>query len=73
MRLQVTVKSQAKKNSVQQLSPTSFQVSTTASPIDNQANLAVIKLLAQHLHLKKSQIHLRQGAKSKSKVFEIIP
>jgi len=43
-----------------------------AAAIDNKANQAAIKVLAKSLKIKKNQIFLVSGIKSKEKVFEII-
>lgn len=71
MKITVLVQAQAKQNSVITLSFTHFKVKTTAPARENKANVAVIKLLSQHLHLKKSQIHLISGTTSKTKIFQI--
>ncbi len=41
-------------------------------PQEGKANRAVIKALANHLKIKKTQIFLIRGEKSKNKVLEII-
>jgi uncharacterized protein len=40
-------------------------------PIEGRANEAVIKCLAKHFRVSKSQVELVQGAKSKVKLFRI--
>ena len=42
------------------------------SAIENKANKAAIKALAKFLKIKKNQIFLLKGAKSKEKTFEIL-
>jgi hypothetical protein len=41
-------------------------------PQEGKANKAVIEALADHLKIKKNQVILIHGEKSKNKVFEII-
>jgi uncharacterized protein YggU (UPF0235/DUF167 family) len=48
-----------------------LKVHTTAAPTDGQANEAVIKLLARHLGIPKSQIKLLRGVAGRDKVFAI--
>lgn len=43
-----------------------------AAAIENKANQAAIKALAKFLKIKKNQIFLVSGAKSKEKTFEIL-
>jgi uncharacterized protein YggU (UPF0235/DUF167 family) len=43
-----------------------------AAAIESKANQAAIKILAKSLGIKKNQIFLVSGTKSKEKVFEII-
>lgn len=42
------------------------------APLEGKANKAVIEALADHLKIKKGQVILIRGEKSKNKVFEII-
>ena len=47
------------------------KVKVTAPPVDGEANKAVIKLLAQELGLKKSQIAIIRGQRSRIKTIEL--
>lgn len=40
-------------------------------PIDGRANAAIINALAKHFNLKRSDVILASGEKSKNKIFEI--
>ena len=71
--LHVTVKAQARRDQVTTIDATHFQVTTTKPAQDNKANLAVIKLLAEHLHLPKSRLLLTHGDTSKYKQIKILP
>ncbi len=48
-----------------------IHVYVNAPPLEGKANSAVIEALAKHFKLKKSQIVLVSGSKSKQKIFEI--
>lgn len=48
-----------------------LHVYVNAPPLEGKANRAVVEALADHFKLKKSQIELISGAKSKNKLFEI--
>lgn len=77
-RIAVRVTPRSKRNTVSEGAPSSskeqqrqFQVHVTAVPEDGKANAAVIKLLAKHLGIAKSQIALVRGAMHRDKVFDI--
>lgn len=71
MQINVRVMPRAKLNKITQESPGNFKVHTTTAPTDGKANEAVIKLLADHLGVPKSQIELIRGGTSRDKVFAI--
>jgi uncharacterized protein len=48
-----------------------FKVKVTAPPVEGAANEACIKLLADKLGLKKSQMEISSGAKSRKKTVMI--
>ena len=48
-----------------------FKVKVTAPPVEGAANEACIKLLARELGLKKSQMEISSGAKSRKKTVMI--
>jgi len=47
------------------------KVYVTALPVDNKANKAVIKALADYLNTKKKSINIVKGTHSRNKVIEI--
>ena len=51
---------------------TIYHVYTTSKPIDGQANVIIIELMAQYLWYKKYQMRLVSWHKSKHKVIEKI-
>jgi uncharacterized protein (TIGR00251 family) len=48
-----------------------LKVAVTAPPEDGRANQALVEALRDALHLKRSQVELLGGAKSKQKTFLI--
>ena len=73
MKIFVRAKPKAYTNKVLELSPNTFEIHVTAPPVDGQANRAILELLAEHLHVSKSQIVLKSGLTSRTKLFEINP
>lgn len=68
----VTVSPGARLNKVEQLGEFSFKVKTTAPARENKANEKTVKLLSKHLKVRKSQLILVAGSKSKQKIFRIL-
>lgn len=50
-----------------------LHVYVSAPPLEGKANKAVVKAIADHFNVKRSQVQLVSGAKSKQKVIEIHP
>ena len=48
-----------------------FKVYVTALPVNGKANKSVIKVLAEYLKVKKRNIKIIKGNKSKEKIIEI--
>lgn len=48
-----------------------LQVSINAPPVDGAANKAVIKFLAKELGLRKAQVEIISGAKSRLKILDL--
>lgn len=71
MKISVRVKPKARQNLVEEISKSTFKVSTTAPATDNKANQAVIKLLAEHFGVSQSKIQLIAGQKVRDKIFEV--
>ncbi len=72
IKLSVNVIPKASRNKVEQLGEQQYKVWVTAVPEDGKANAAVIKLLAKHLGVTKSQLEILSGANSRTKVIEVI-
>ena len=46
-------------------------VRVTAAPVDGAANVALLRVVAKHLHLPSGAVRLVSGRASKSKVIEV--
>ena len=71
MKIQVSVKTNAKKELVQVLDAKHFAVHVTQSPEKGKANEAILKALSKYLGISPSRIVLLRGERSRSKTFEI--
>jgi uncharacterized protein YggU (UPF0235/DUF167 family) len=70
-RLEVRVIPRARRNEVSVGSDGRLVVRVTAGPVDEQANLAVRKLVADHLGVRASRIEIVRGRHSRDKVLSI--
>jgi len=69
-RLNVRVAPNAKQNKIVS-EPNRLKVYLTVPPIEGKANKALIKLLAEHFKIKKNQITIVKGKKSRDKVLRV--
>ena len=67
----ISVKPQAKKESVIKFADGEYRVSVHPPAQDNQANQAVVKLLAEHFSVPRSAITILRGDASRKKLIEI--
>ena len=72
MKYQVIAHPNAKKSQVKKDKHGQLHVCVTQPAQDGKANRAIIKVLADYLKIKKSQIFLDSGARSKQKTFLVI-
>jgi uncharacterized protein (TIGR00251 family) len=70
MKIQVKVKPSSRIEEVSQESD-SFIIRVKDPPREGKANLAVIKLLAEHFGVPKSRVRIVSGLRSRSKVIEV--
>lgn len=73
MKLQITLKPNAKQEKVEKISATEFRVAVKAPPLEGKANLALVKLLAKYFQVPQSSIRIISGLKSKRKLVEVQP
>ena len=71
MKYEVLVKPGSKKEGVEEIDGL-LVVRTHARAHDGEANKAVVKLLAKHFKIAKSQIEIKSGLKSKHKIVEMV-
>jgi len=69
--LEVKVQTGARDNSVTAMPDGSFKVRTTAVPEKGKANTEVIKLLAEHLGISKTNLSIAGGATSSRKKIRV--
>ena len=70
-RLNVRVIPRARRSGIDGVRGGALLVRVTAAPVDDQANTALIELLAKHLDLPKSAIVLVAGSRARAKVVQI--
>ena len=70
MRLTVHTHPSSSKNAIVENPDGTLDIYTTKSPHDDEANRAVLKMLAKHLGVPKTSLKILRGAKSKRKLIE---
>ncbi|MCK4353085.1 YggU family protein [candidate division WOR-3 bacterium] len=73
--IQVRVVPNARKNEVKEedgIRLRRIKVWLTAPPVEGKANKLLIKVLAKHFDIKKSNIKIIKGEKSRDKVVQIV-
>lgn len=71
MKISVKVKTRAKKDKIEKIGENNFIISIKEAPIEGKANKAIIKSLAEYFNIKKSNIEIIRGHKSKEKTIKI--
>lgn len=71
MHKQVKVKPNSKKQSIEESLDGSLTVHLKSPPVDGKANKELIELLAEKFNVSKSQILIKAGLSSRSKLIEI--
>ena len=61
----------ARQNKITTDADGTLRVHITAAPVDGAANVAVVRALAEHFDVPKSQIKIIRGETSRDKVVEI--
>jgi len=69
--VKVRVIPRAKKARVEKFGD-GFKVYLTAPPVDGKANKALLEALAAHLNVRKSQVSIIKGERSRDKIVEVI-
>lgn len=71
MRIQVRVIARASFEKIEKLSEGQYKVWLTKSPVNGEANEALIKLLANHFEVSKSLVEIVGGKTSRDKMVDI--
>lgn len=72
MKINVVVKSSAKENKIEKgLFDNSYVIYTKEPAIDNRANMSIIQIISKELNVRKGDIKIVKGLRSKYKVIEI--
>lgn len=71
MKLFITAKPRAREEFVKKIDNTHFVVAVKEPPIQGRANRAIIKALADFLHLPPSHLTIISGYSCKQKVIEV--
>jgi uncharacterized protein (TIGR00251 family) len=71
MRIYVKVTPRSSKNEVVKIADGEYKVRLTAVPVEGAANEALVKLLAEHFAVAKSNIKIVGGKSARRKIIEI--
>ncbi len=71
MQKQVKVKPNSKKQAIEDAADGSLTVHLKSPPVDGKANKELIELLAKKFDVVKSQIRIKSGLSSRTKLVEI--
>lgn len=72
MRIYVKVSPMSSKNEVVKVSDGEYKVKLTAPPVDNQANIMLIKVLAEYFNVPKSSLKIVGGKTARIKIIDIL-
>ena len=72
MKIFVKAKPFSKEEYVEKIDDENYVVAVSAPPVKGQANLAIVKALAEHFRVAQSQIKILSGHFSRNKVIEIL-
>jgi len=71
--IQVRVRPNARRSSLEQLADGSWSAQVRAPPVDGRANTELVALVASHFRCPKSAVTIRSGASGRSKRVKIDP
>ncbi|KAG7266613.1 hypothetical protein CRUP_031560 [Coryphaenoides rupestris] len=71
VKMSVHAKPGSKHNAITDVSPEAVGVAIAAAPTDGEANAELLRYLAQVLQLKRSQVSLDKGSRSRNKVVTV--
>ena len=71
MRIYAKVIPRSSRNEIIKISEGEYRVKITAPPVDGEANLMLVKNLADYFDVAKNQVEIIGGKSSKTKIIEI--
>ncbi|MFA5127698.1 MAG: DUF167 domain-containing protein [Patescibacteria group bacterium] len=71
MRYSIHVIPRSSKNLITEMGDGTLKIKLTAAPVDNEANIKLVKLLSEHFDVAKSKIKIVSGLTSKNKIIEV--
>lgn len=71
MIIEITVKSKQRESKVEKIDDKTYRISVKSPPIQNKANLEIVKLLSQYLDIPQSKIRIKLGKTNSKKVVDI--
>ena len=69
--IRVHVKTHAREEKIEQVDLETYNVWVTALPVDNEANEAVIEIVADYFNTNPSNVRIKSGMHGKHKFVEI--
>jgi len=71
MKKMVKVKPNSKTQSIEEMADGSLKVKLKSPPVDGKANKELIELLAEKFNVSKSDVQIKSGLSSKTKLIEV--
>lgn len=71
MKIELNVKTKQRFSKVEMRDDGAVNVFVKSSPIENKANVEIVKLLSEYYSIPKSNIFIKTGRRSKRKIVEI--
>jgi len=72
MKIFVNIKTGAREDSIEKIDENHFNISVMERPVKGQANRGVIRVVANHFKVTKSQVSIVSGHTSPIKTIQII-
>lgn len=69
--VEIKLKPNSKKNQITFSDAGTLEISVTSPPVENKANLHLVKFLAEKLDLPKSSLQILKGEHSRNKVIAV--
>ncbi len=70
--INVRLKPRGRKNAITEIRAGVTQIEVCAPPIENAANAALLRVLAEALHCAKSDLEIARGEKSRDKTVRVL-